>query len=689
MPTSLLPAPVPRPPPRLWRGAILRWPFLLVGSLLLACVALLVSRILAANDGHLVYPIDDTYGHLAVAKNLLHHGTWTYSAPNGFDSGDSSLLWPWVLAASDLVSGVNVWSTLVLNVLSALGLLGYAARVLDRQGRSAWFVFVVLLTAAIVTPLPLLVVIGMEHCFHALVFLVFLDLACRWLARDGTLPERTARRLLPAAALVLTATRFEGLFPVALTCLLLVCRREGRFALLCGGAAAAPVVAFGLFSWSRGWAFLPCSVLLKGTRPISLAPAALLDFAGRGYEQLAANPHMLFLVLALALSLLVRFARRVTLWDYRTLLPFLTLATTILHLQFAALGWFYRYEAYLMAAGTVAVAVALSDSRPAWMNGGWRQPPAWPPLVAAALVALLFLAPAWQRTAESGRLLVQSTHNIYEQQFQMGRFLHRYYEGQGVACNDIGNIAYATDVRLCDLAGLVNMDVMRGLRARTYDQATVRRLLAKYDVRVIVVYDTWAGLYGGQLPEWGVPVGRWTIPDNYVCASETVSFYAPRPELAPALTAALRDFASALPADVAQDGVYRHTPPPHVLGAYYPAFDEEGTYYWSSHYASFYLPPDHALARPLSGSALETAVRPKTPGQTLDILVNGCPVQRRRFTAAETDAWVPLVIRAPWHEGLNVVSFEGQGRTVILPGDNRPLLFGVREPRWTVFPSAL
>ena len=322
---------------------------------------------------------------------------------------------------------------------------------------------------------------------------------------------------------MITLARYEGMFLVGIAAFLLACRREWRQALAISLAAAVPIVAFGLFSLTQGWPFLPCSVLLKGTRPASLSLPDLLAYAGRGYAQTTDNPHMLFLVLALATLLVVRAARGGGLWNYPTLLLFLTLVGTVAHLQFAALGWFYRYEAYLVAAGCVVVAIALVDLLPRRSLQTWFQPAAWPQLAAWGLTLGLFLLPFGQRTAESCGTLVDGCRNIYEQQYQMARFLHRFYEGEGVAANDIGNIAFYADTRLCDTAGLVNQEVMRRLRAGTYDQAALRRLLARYDVQVVVVYDTWAGIYGGQLPEWGVPVGRWTIPDNRVCASETVS----------------------------------------------------------------------------------------------------------------------------------------------------------------------
>ena len=80
------------------------------------------------------------------------------------------------------------------------------------------------------------------------------------------------------------------------------------------------------------------------------------------------------------------------------------------------------------------------------------------------------------------------------------------------------------------------------------------------------------------------------------------------------------------------------------------------------------------------------SVRPRTAGQVLEISVNGQVLLRRTFPAEETDRWISLLVRGPWRPGINVFSCVGQGQTVTPPGDNRPMLFAVREPRWTTAP---
>ena len=658
----------------------LAWPPWAATALLLALTGAGVWRAVRLNGGHLSYPIDDAYGHAAIAKNLVRHGVWGFTAADGFASAGSSLAWPLLIAAGYAVFGVNVWTPLALNGLAAAGLIFYLAAALRRFTASRLATFAVLAAAVVLAPLPALVASGMEHTLQTWLCVAFAFTAARWLA--GEMPRRAlARWPLPVLAALLVATRYEGLFLVGVVGLALGARRYWGLAVTVGAAAAVPVTSFGLFSVSRGWYFLPNSLLLKGSAPQSWRFDALRAYTLKGYEQLLANPHLLFLTLALLAALLAgRHRGRPSRWTTAHWLLGWTLAAMAIHLQLASTGWFYRYEAYLVVLGLFSLGVALLAGAPAVGRAHyWRQPRAWPHLAALAAAAVLFGGPLWSRATESRRLLAPACHNVFEQQVQMANFLREFYPGAAVAANDVMAISFFADIRLVDTFGLVSREVARAKRAGAYDQEVLRRLLAEKGVRVIVVYDAWAGEYGGQLPEW-VPVGRWTIPHNVICGSETVSFYAPNAGLADELTRALQAFAPRLPADVVQDGPYRGGPPPPVLGTYDLETDPSGPFRWTSRGARFTLP---ATPSPPSGtSRLEFAVRPLTPGQRLEVFVNDQLVQTETFTPGQTDAWVPLSVQAPWREGTNTLLLLGQGQPVHPPYDGRKLLFGLREPRW-------
>src|SRR5574341_2136772 len=98
------------------------WPLLLSASVFLASAVLAVHAAMRWTDGRLIYSLDDAYIHMALAKNLAHHGVWGCT-PFHFSSSSSSLLWTAVLAAAYRVFGVRDAIPLVLNAALALATL--------------------------------------------------------------------------------------------------------------------------------------------------------------------------------------------------------------------------------------------------------------------------------------------------------------------------------------------------------------------------------------------------------------------------------------------------------------------------------------------------------------------------------------------------------------------------------------
>ena len=668
-----------------WARLVPYWPPAVVSTLLIALVLVFVRRSLADNNGHLIYPIDDAYSHMAIAKNVFRHGLWGFSSVSGFSSGGSSLLWPLLLAAAYAISGVHDWQPIVLNVIPTVVFFFCAAILIRRHTRSGWACLLILSAILYFTPMPTLAVIGMEHCWQILIFLGFLDVATRSLADDES-PELTARarRILPALAFMMTLVRYEGLFLVGFVCLLLLYRRQWVTAILCGAAGGLPITVFGLYAVSMGWHFLPNSLLLKASVPPLQSLDSFIGFITKGYFAMLDNPHMFLLVIGLVGALLVQWRRHDTLWNRSTLLLTMVLAGTVMHLQFAGLGWFYRYEGYLLALGILAISLAVIDEvraamadAPTWFERSQR-------LGLLALAVLLFYAPMWARAARAWNELRIASHNIYEQQFQMAMFLRQFYRGQGVAINDIGAVDFFADVGLVDLWGLGTMEVTQAKLDHTYSQDLLRRLFAKHDVRVVIAYVGFSGQYGGYPAEW-IPVGQWTIPDNLVCGSPTVYFFAPNVTMMPKLIDALQTFSPHLPPGIGQAGLYCGQALPHVQGTYDPEKDGGGTFYWTKQAAQFALyPSDERSDAADVDSTLTLSTRTLSKGVSVDVTFNGKVIGFHRYAPEEVGKWVELPFKVHWREGLNAVNVMARtGQPKMTPGDDRQLLFAIHEPKWT------
>ena len=648
-----------------------------VSVMFLTWMAWFVHANLYANGGHLIYTFDDAYGHMAIAKHLVRDGVWGFSAQDGFSSGGSSLLWPVLLTAWYAVAGVNDYAPLAWNLLAVVGTIFYVAGMMRRYTRSGLVNGLILAALVFLTPLPTVALGGMEHSWQILIDLVFADLASRVLS-DGESQEYAARawRWLPWTAVLLTSVRYEGLFLLATAGLLLWCRRRWRQGVILGVAGALPITVFGVYAIVKGWYFLPTSLMLKGHVPAVSSLSGIGQMLAREYEIATDNPCLGILILAMAAALVGTISRHGTLWNRAAVFLVLALGGMALQLELAMVGWFYRYEAYLVALGLIGVGVAVLDGIPRGA-GRWAYP------VGVGAAAILFGAPLFVRALGSYGTVLVAAHNVYEQQFFMAQFVHDFYRGQAVAVNDIGAVSYYGNIKLVDVWGLGTMEVARSKRAENYGEGVLRPLFARRGVRVFIGYDDWALDYGGQLPEW-TPVGQWTIPHNVVCGSATVSFYAPRPEEIVPLIAALQAFAPRLPRDVIQAGAYVGGPLPHVLGTYPAETDGSGNlYYWTERRATFYLAP------PAGEATLILPITPVLQATGLDVTLNGETVASRTVTPAELDRPAPWTIRVHWRPGCNVLCVAGRGPAVRPDnGDTRRLLFAVGEPRWISDPPA-
>jgi hypothetical protein len=512
-------------------------------------VAVLLALALQRSQGRLVYVLDDTYIHMAMAKNLAQHGVWGVTRYE-FSSSSSSPLWTLLLAFTYTLFGVNEASPFILSLLLATVTV-VAVYALLRSAHPSLppsYVLLILLALIFLTSLPSLVFTGLEHILHALLTIVFVYLAAKALSQEAE-DARPATLRLWLVAPFLTATRYEGLFLLLVACALFVLRGRWRAALALGVLGALPLGVYGLISAGKGWFFLPNSVLLKSDLGAGTATVRFLGIVGGRqvvFAALAALPLALYAI---------RFQRG--LWERHQVTLALAGVTFLLHLQFARTGWFYRYEAYLIAL-TVSVAapilyvLAVPERR---RRAQRRQLPLRH--VAMLLFALALLSFLTLRSVLAVGQVPGAVANIYEQQLQMSLFLRAFYQGVPVAANDIGAISFYADIKTLDLMGLANLQVAQQRLGGAFGAAEIDGVTARYDTRIAIVYDTWFQRDGQSIlpPQW-IKVGEWRISAMVVAGGHTVSFYAVAPVEEDRLIANLRHFAPQLPATVRQSGKY-------------------------------------------------------------------------------------------------------------------------------------
>lgn len=520
--------------------------FLISVVVLLALMYKKVSFSYHQNDNHITYPLDDTYIHMSMAKNMAHHGVWGVT-PHAFSSTSSSLLYTFILSVFYLVFGLSEWAPLLLNLVFGVALLYAFWRICDKEAVNPVVSFALLLAVIFMSPLPALIISGMEHTLQLLIDLLFFYYAVKLLLQKDPLAARSYW-LLGILTLLTVTIRFEGLFLVAIIGGLFLLRKQFKRALFMGAVAAAPIIFYGLLSVSKGAYFLPNSVLIKG-QPIELnlhgVYLLLTMWTGRLFGVL----HLLVLFLGLAFYFLYLQAQRRPFWTQDSVWTATLLFLFIIHITFARVGWYERYEAYLVllaVASVIFMVKGLSFQR-LWLNKAL--------LGAAVLVTgLMIFYPLMLRFRRSYAAGPLAMANVYNQQYQMGHFLQRYYNDSTIAANDIGAITYFTNIKLFDMVGLASNEPVALKRSNRFNKEAVRKLIADKQVKVVMIFDDW---YKDVIPEEWKKAGEWTEPTNvWVDDSVTVSIYATPFHDVETLKRNLKDFSGKLPKHVVQSGAY-------------------------------------------------------------------------------------------------------------------------------------
>ncbi len=550
------------------RNAGKHWPLLAAIALLWLAIAAPALWSAKRNEGDFIYAIDDVYVHMAIAKNVAQHGVWGITKYE-FSSTSSSLLWTLLLSGIYAIWGVNDISPFIMNIFFATLVVFVLYFIVNRHrpSFSRPYVFLILSVTVFVTPLPALVFTGLEQPLHVLIAIVVVYLAAKVLsgeeprspAGEETSSPSGNRTWLLVLAPLSVLIRYESLFLLLVVCILLMIRRRWLYSLLLGAAAIIPVAVYGMISLAHGWSWVPNTLLLKGHVPDLASMRGIIAFLGfTSYEQLFEAPHMLFLVIAALIIYASRLKQQGSTWDSRQVIIIIFVATTLLHLQFARIGWFYRYEAYLVAPGMLIIGTGV---RANWLEGFQLrlEKGTLPRYVRAAryvpmaLLILIVSGPFVIRASTSLVRIPQCTVNNRHQQHQMGLFLKEFYQGQAVAVNDIGAVNYLADIRCLDMVGLGSRQVAKAKRGGRFGKQEIDELTSSLDVKVAIVFDEW---FEGRIPSRWSLVGRWRILNNAICASDTVSFYAVDPAETEQLTRNLQSFSSRLPEDVIETGPY-------------------------------------------------------------------------------------------------------------------------------------
>lgn len=509
-------------------------------SLIFTAFTLLIYFIvLFVNSGQFVYVLDDPYIHMTIAKHLAFEGKWAMNQMD-FASAASSPLWSLLIAGVYKLAGVTVYVPLILNILLSIAAI-YALYLLLHRSGTVRYSFALLLVFIFAAPLPVLVFTGMEHILQILLVILFAGLLARLTTSENTSGRDIIYVFL--LSMLLAAVRYEDVFLLAVAGLILLFSRKFTAAITIVVASAIPVLVYGYVSVSNGWLVVPNPLLVKfgapGTDIISL-----LKILPRAAKRML-EPDLVFILPPLLVSIMYMIKKKSYFKEASSVMLLLFSGSYLLHMMFAQTGWFYRYEAYLVALAIPVLLICLykqfaenKDEIVQLKIFRYRK------IIYAVMILSLGVRFA------PDVLIPLASNNIYEQHFQMARFINQELPGKTIAANDIGIISYYTNSRVVDLWGLADIDAGKKKIAGSYNTAAIDELTKKNNAELVIVYEHWFDQYGGLPREWK-KLASWEMTrPNLVCGTTAVDFYAPRPEEAQIFAEKLQKFSASLPTSV-------------------------------------------------------------------------------------------------------------------------------------------
>jgi hypothetical protein len=496
------------------------------GALVLACGAAFCGPALGATEGDWPVPLDDTFIHFDFARATAALRPFEWIAGQGYSSGETSLLYPFLLAPGYLLGFrgllLGLWAALL-----AAGALFVTMRAM-RELLSPCAEWVSWLSSGMLVSVGVLDWTwwsGMEGAVFVAALSVTLVRAKR--AREA--PPTTRRRaqwIVGCWGAAMVGLRPEAVVVVALVAVVVARRALSQSAIAalarCGGPGALAILAV-----------LFMNLLLTGDAPSAGAIAKLVMFrpflsdVDRVTTVLVNLVHF-GLLLAKELGRGTAFALLLPSLFVPAILSRRTRALAFVCLA-GALSWsilvssniaarFQDFRYYVPAVALMLLAAALglgvlSRSKRLGVVGG-----------AVALSGVLLAASA---VPAQMRFFVLASKNIHDQQVEVGRRLaSRLPDGATVLVGDAGAIPYVSGHPAIDALGLGGYAGLPFARAAALGEGATIELIERIAPRerpaFMALYPTW---FGDITSTFGREIDRVSLDRNVICGALTKGIY--------------------------------------------------------------------------------------------------------------------------------------------------------------------
>jgi hypothetical protein len=501
----------------------------------------LFLSILRLNNGAFIYTMDDPYIALALSDQI-RHGNYGINA--GLHAAPaSSILFPFLLA---LASGTSVhpYLPLILNCLALFGALAIIWQ-LFKHLRLAEDSFGIVAQAAALLLLAIclnligVVFCGLEHSLHiAAVAACIFGLAL-------FLDEDKMPAWLPAVIVINPLLRYEGLALSFGAILVVALRGRWRTAAATFAVIVLFVGGFSAFLVRLGLPPLPSSVLSKSdvvASGVGSATMGLFHSIGQNVSDMDLIPAgalLLVIGVAAAARCLLELPARPWRWTSQGLMALLLVCLIGAHAVAGQFGWLNRYEDYaLLGTALIGICLMRGTIRDVLSNKKRRLVLFCATAVALAVFCSPYIGSTWQ--------VPLAANNIYEQQFQMHRFVNDFYRAP-VAVNDLGFVSYHNPNFVLDMGGLASEEA-RILRSSDADADAYRAFVDRNGVHLVIIYDEW---FEDEVPASWVKVASMDLSRERVSSAEQeVQFYATDAPTVSKVRPELQSFSGGLPPGV-------------------------------------------------------------------------------------------------------------------------------------------
>lgn len=496
---------------------------------LLVVIAAEFAGIMQLNNGFFVYTLDDAYIHLALAENIKN---WHYGVNIGeLSAPSSSILWPFIIAPFSSFEYFPLLINIVFSILTVFVFtksLNLSFDTKGKWGRAILTSGVILLVLN--TNLVGLVFTGMEHSLQVLLAVVI---------ALGLIVEIEKSKVAPwflAAIIMAPLIRYENI-AISLAAIGYLCvekyYKSTAIALL---LLILSVCSFSIFLVLLGLDPFPASITVKSS--VVESGGKLHSLIANLQESLSDSRGILLSLGGLGLLAFISFDKGSV---KKRKLALVTICALGMHLVAGQYGWYNRYEIYIWAFLLLILFYLFGGKLAEFIEKKDQGNVA----VKVLLVAVVFVMISGTRYIYSLFTLPVASSNIYEQQYQMHRFIVDYYK-KPVAVNDLGYVSYKNNKYVLDLWGLASKDAFE-YRQAAQGPGWMNQLAKSNDVEFAMIYEDWFK----DIPDTWIKIGELTLGRKKITpARNTVVFYAMDEDAYAEVVVELKRFIKTLPPGV-------------------------------------------------------------------------------------------------------------------------------------------